>query len=233
MNYLRKIYGLTLFLSFLCTSLLRADLVIDQGYYARDGEQRPGIRVMIDNTPDDIKKAFEKFMRKNYRLKLKGTGLFTNKDELYAERVMVKKIINKNINFYVKVIEAEAGEERAKMTIFASLGYDVYIGDSNYEEEFDILVGIVNEFVADYVPEMYEDRIKDMEKKVDDLQDDTKDLEKDIKKGEKELEKLEEDIMEIKEELIMKKETLSAEKAMLIKQRAAFANAQSILARIK
>lgn len=165
MNYLRKIYSLTLFLAFFCTSLLRADLAIDQGYYTRDGEQRPGIRVMIDNKPDDVKKAFEKFMRKNYKLKLKGTGLFTNKDELYAERVIVKEIINKNINFYAEIIEAEGEEERAKMTIFASLGYDVYIGDSNYEDEFDILVGIVNEFVADYVPEMYEDRIKDMEKK--------------------------------------------------------------------
>ena len=51
----------------------------------------------------DVRDAFQDFLKKNYDVKLKGDGLFSNKDVLYAEKVKINTISDKNLDFYAKI----------------------------------------------------------------------------------------------------------------------------------
>jgi hypothetical protein len=181
-----------LFLSSLVTPLSAVD--VQKGIYEREKNSRPGIRIYLNIDVDAVKDAYEGFLRKNYDFKLKGNGLFTNKDELYAKRIMVEEIIDKQLNWYAQIIPAPRNDHKTQMTIFVSLGYDIYLNEQKYPEAFQKVYDLNIDFLEQFVPEYHEEQIEATTDQVKDLEKDTNDLEKDIRKSNKRIEKLKAEI---------------------------------------
>ena len=72
-----------------------------------DGEERPCITVRLDPDTKEIKKAWEDFVKKEYKIRLKGLGFLVKKDVLSAEKVTVKKLSDKAIDFRTRIVEEE------------------------------------------------------------------------------------------------------------------------------
>lgn len=170
---------------------------VETGTYERDDEQRPGIRVYLDVNTDDVRDAFIDYLKDQYDFKLKGNGLFADKDELYAEKVMVKEIINKRINWFTEIIESDRSDSKTRMTIFVNLGYDVYLSEEQYEQSFDKVYQIVTDFMRTYVPNYHEELISETQEVIADLKEDTNDLKEDIQKNQKDIEDLKAEIEEM------------------------------------
>ena len=96
-------------------------------------KQRDAILAEIEPAKKTVKKAWKNYLKDNYDLKLKGFGLLTNKDVLYAEDVKLNTLSDKRINFYTKFEETE---NTTKMIVFASFGYDIYFSSRGYSSEF-------------------------------------------------------------------------------------------------
>ncbi|HKK75138.1 MAG TPA: hypothetical protein VJ953_08710 [Saprospiraceae bacterium] len=205
---------------------------IEKGIYEREGTSRSGIRIYLDVPADEVKDAFDDFLKKNYGFKLKGNGLFANKDELYAEKVEAKKIVEKQFNWYTEIIPAPRGEHQTQMTIFVSLGYDIYLSEENYPESFQKVYRLSIDFLEQYIPEYHKDLIEETSDLVEDLQDDTKDLQKDIDRNTKDIEKLKKEIREMEAERKEKIATLEKQQEKLQTQKEILRKAQQDLRRI-
>lgn len=230
MQYLIKRLSLLLFLFSLTSSAFAVE--IEKGIYDRDKISRPGIRIYLDVETDEVKDAFEDFLKKNYGFRLKGNGLFANKDELYAEKVEVEEIIDKQINWYTQIIPAPRNEHKTQMTIFVSLGYDIYLNEDEYPKAYQKVYDLSVDFLEQFIPEYHEERIEEMADTVEDLEDDTSDLEKDISRNNKEIEKLKEEIREMEAEREEKLAELNRKRETLQAQKDAFRNAKRDLRRI-
>lgn len=158
----------------------------------------PCIEVVIEPNPDEVKDAWEDYMKDNYDVKMKGNGLFTNKDVLRAEQVKINIISNKELDFYTRIVK-EA--ERTKMCVFGSFGYDIPISKKEYPNEFEAMEAMTKRFLKDYLPNYYEEWIDHAQDKLADLEDDRKDMNKKMEKNIKEIEKLTQENEELKEKL--------------------------------
>ncbi|RYM34578.1 hypothetical protein ERX46_04170 [Brumimicrobium glaciale] len=177
---------------------VKAQNVVPQdGKIEHNDSERPCIFVNLDPEPKPLKKAWKDFLKDNYDFKIKGIGFLSNKDLLYKEDVIIPKISSKRMNFYTEIVEDEVGSE---MKVFASFGYDIYIDKNETPEEYRIMTRMLNEFLKSYLPDYYNDQVKDTEKKVKTLSKDVKGLNKDISKNNKKIENLTEEIEELTKE---------------------------------
>ncbi len=210
--------------------LAKAETPVQSGFYERDGEQRPGIRAVFDASPDEVKDAFEDYMKDKYDVKLKGTGLFTNKDELYAEKVIIEQIINKNINFYARIVESETTEDQTTMTLFASLGYDVYINQEDYKDGFQTMMNMATQFVSTFVPAYHEEKISATQEELEDLTEELEEYNEEMADSQEQIEDLKKKIEKLKKKADKKKEAVEEQKAILRKQEARYQAAKKSMA---
>ncbi len=222
-----------LILIFLLSTLPLYALKIETGLFQRDGQERPGIKLTMDIPVKQVKKAFQDYLKDNYDIKLKGMGLFTNKDELYAEEVVIKPMIDKNLNFYAQIIENNSDAGKTSMTIFAALGYDIYISDRNYPDDFSAMMDIAVGFANNYIPSYYEGQIKVSEEKQSDLKGSIKDLEKSIANNEKDIEKLREEITNMQQELEENRSQLTDAELQLQTRRNQLKEAKKVISNYK
>lgn len=223
---------ITLLLVLLSVSFTASAVEIEKGIYERDKTSRSGIRIYLDVPTDEVKDAFENFLKKNYGFKLRGNGLFTNKDELYAEKVKVKEVIDKQINWYTQIIPAPRNDHKSQMTIFVSLGYDIYLSEDNYPEAYQKVYEMSIEFLEQFIPEYHEELIEKTTDIVEDLEDDANDLQKDINQNNKKIEKLREEIRELEAERQEKLAELDRQREALQTQQNKYRNTQRDLRRI-
>ena len=108
-----------------------------------NGSSRPCIVVHLDPGAKSLKKAWVKFLRKEYDFKLKGAGCFSNRDLLTVKQVVVEKISTKRMDFYTQVI---MGAEYTKMSVFISFGYDVFVNEEEYPVEFEAMNEMLESF---------------------------------------------------------------------------------------
>jgi hypothetical protein len=206
---------------------------IETGEYERGDEKRPGIRVYLDASPDEVRDAYIDFLKDKYDFKLKGDGLFANKDELYAEEIMVQEIIDKKVNWYAEIIETDNSQEKTRMTIFVNLGYDVYLSEDQYGAAFAKVYAGVTDFVKMYVPEYYEELIEDAKKEIEDLEEDTSDLKNDIEKNHKDIKKLKAEIEEMEATVNENENRLEKMKTDLEREEESFKKAKKEISKIK
>lgn len=214
-NLFQKISGIFIALLFVFTA--NASTIID-GYFERDGQKRPGVRAVFDASPDEVKKAFKKFVKDNYDTRLKGIGLFSNKDELYAEKVIIPALSEKNINFYAQIIEYQKDDEQTILTTFTSLGYDVYLNEEDYPDGYQAMIDMVNDFVTQFVPNYHQEKIANTKKELEDLQDDLADYEKEVADSQEEIEELKEEIEKLQSKKEKKQKAIEEKKSLLKKQ---------------
>lgn len=178
---------------FICIALLVSlsvnaqSLVPEKSTIEHNNKMRPCLLVKLDPEPKTLKKAWIKFLKKEYDFKLKGMGWFSNKDLLHTEEVTIEKLSSKKMDFYTYVVEDENGSE---MKVFASLGYDIYLNEEEYPVEFKAMNEMIVSFLKQYLPEYYNGKIYESEKTIKSLNKEIKNLKKDIKNNENNIEKL-------------------------------------------
>ncbi len=182
-----------------------------------DGEQRPCITIRLEPETKEVKKAWEDFVKKEYKIKLRGLGFLVNKDVLSAEKVTVKALSDKAVDFRTKIVEEN---DHTLMQVFVSLGYDIYLGPDNYPMAFQDLKNRTWDFAKSYLNEYYNKQIKavseslkDLNKEQTDIRDDIADNEKEIEKLQKENEELAKELRELNEDLQNKRLELNRAEA--------------------
>lgn len=178
--------------------------------------ERPCIQVNLDPESKNLKEAWRDYLKDNYDFKLKGIGFLSNKDLLSAEAVIVNQISSKTMDFYTHIVEDDNGSE---MKVFVRLGYDIYVTNQNYPNEYAAINEIIESFIKYYLPKYYEEEINETEKRVNELTDEKNDLKKKIEEKANDIEKLRTEINEEEEELKAKRGQLEETEGKLAKRK--------------
>lgn len=150
-------------------------------------QQYPAVVVLMEPSTDKVKDAWEDYLRDKYKVKLKGKGMFSNSDVLRAEKIDFSAISSKKMDFYTKVVKEN---DLTKMSVFASLGYDIKIGQAQNPQEYYNMKGVVQSFLNDFLKGYYEGEVKNAENKVSSLEKDQVDYKKNMENNEKKIEDL-------------------------------------------
>lgn len=155
---------------------------IDTSTISFENKLRPCYEVKYDADARTVKKAWDDFFKKQYRVKIKGVGLFTDKDIVSAEDVTIGSISDKRMNLYARVIDEAGGSD---LKYFMSFGYDFFIGPENYPESFSAMKKILNDFSIEFLNEYYADRASSITKAVKKLEKEKKSKQSSIRKNNK------------------------------------------------
>jgi cell division protein FtsB len=179
----------------------------------------PCIEVFIEPHPDEVKDAWEDFIKDNYDIKMKGNGLFTDKDVLSAEQVNFNVVSNKQMDFYTRIVE---DDKHTKMCVFGSFGYDIPISKKEFPNEYEAMENITSRFLKSYLPVYYNEWINKTQERLTDLQDDQKDMHDKIEKNKKEIEELTKENEELVKELVKNKDNLKETSTNLASKKRTF-----------
>lgn len=189
----------TLLFIFISTIFLNAQsLTVENSMTDYDEKTYPAVTVTMNPSPDKVKEEFEDYMKDNYDVKMKGTGLFSNRDVLYADRVDIEKISDKTLDFRAKIIERG---DITELSVFGSFGYDLPISRERFPEEYRQLKRITVDFINEFLPDYYKDRVDETEEMLEDLVKDREKLKDDITDNEEEIEKLRKENEENRKEM--------------------------------
>jgi hypothetical protein len=158
----------------------------------------PCIKATLEPQPKAVKEAWEGFMSKNYKVNVKGSGLFTNKAVLTAEQVMVQKISDKQMDLFAEVISEN---NITTFSLFGRLGYDIPIRPESHPEEFKGMRKLTLEFLNNYLPDYYKQQLKEREKQLQELENNRKGVEKTLARNRKDIEKLEKENRDLEQQL--------------------------------
>ena len=201
MNTITRKFQLTLLFIFSIFISFGQNITPAKAYVQFDGKSRASLDVVVDAEPKALKKAWRDFLKEHYDFKLSGIGLFSNKDILTAEEVVVPSISSDAMDFYTKIVSEQDG---TRMSVFAAHGYDIYVNEEEYPKEFAKMKHMMSDFLDQYITQMYADRIEVLEKDLDDLVGEEADLKKSIQSNKEEIKSLEKEIdakkVKVKEE---------------------------------
>lgn len=152
---------------------------IDTSEISYENKLRPCFNVKYDAPSKTVKKAWDKFFKKNYSVKIKGISLLTNKDVITGTDVTIALVSDKRMDLFARVTDVAGGSE---LKYFMSFGYDFFIGPVEYPKEFEGMKKILNDFSVEFLNDYYADEASSLTKKI-------KGLEKDIKKNKKSIKK--------------------------------------------
>src|ERR1035438_2094646 len=141
---------------------------IDKTVISYENKLRPCLATIVEPNPKELKKDWVNFLNKNYSVKLQGIGIFTDDDLLQIEDVTAVAISDKRFNLYTRITKTPEG---SSMQVFASHGYDDYIGDEKYPKEFDGLYMILNKFLSEELNHYYTSKSNKMTNEIKDLDD--------------------------------------------------------------
>jgi len=187
---------ITVLLIAIVCSLTAQKVEYGEGKIMYDGEQIQTIDVILNPSVSTIKDKFSDWIDDNFDVNLDGKKLlFFNREFLTAEGVIIPQVSTKKIDLHVKVDETQKGN--TILHVFASYGYNNWITSELHSYAYDSLKGIVYDFVSDYLPEYYYERIEQSQENIEDLEEDNEDIEKDLADNKKEID----DILKKNEEL--------------------------------
>ncbi len=155
---------------------------IDTSEISFENKLRACFAVTYDAPSKTTKSAWADFLKKNYKIKVKGIGLFANKDIIDAEDVTISAISDKRSNIYARVIDMGTGSE---LKFFMSFGYDFFVGPQEYPKEFSGMKELLNDFSVDFLNDYYADEASSLTKKVNSLEKDIKSNNRSIAKNSK------------------------------------------------
>ncbi len=190
-------------------------LVINEAVCKTDDGNQTGIEAIMEPKTKTIKKAIKDWMDDNYDVKLKGLGFFSNKDVLTAEQVQIDEISKKQMDLKVQVIEEGAN---SKMCIFGSFGYDFPVSPTHYPVAYRQMRGMALDFLDDFLPQWYLNRIEELEEVVGDLGKERTKLQEDIEENRADIEELQEENEE-KAETLAKTKVDMKKAAVKLKKR--------------
>ena len=188
-------------------SLSAQTLSINRSTYEHEDKERPSVEVKVEVPPKYLKKAWKDYLKDEHDVKLKGIGFLANKDMLSAEEVVFGALSQKEMDFFTHFSEENG---TTTFNVFASLGYDIYLGGDDLQAEFNTMRSIVESFLDQTLPAYFSDRVEEAKERVTDLKDEISDAEKSLKDNRKEIEKLKKDIADL-EKLLQEKQSALTE----------------------
>ncbi len=178
--------------------------------------QRASITAILDPEPESLKKAWQDYLKDTYDVKIKGIGFLVNKDVLTAERINFEKISDKEMNLYTKVVEKDGVSE---MSVFGSLGYDIYINKEKYPEMYEEMKNVFIKFLDSYLPTYYQGQIDVINEDIESLNEDLGDLEEDISDSRSEIDKMKKEIEKMESQIEKKESELASKREKLNERR--------------
>jgi len=170
-------------------SLTAQKVEYQEGQIMYEDEKIQTIEVRLSPTVSTIKDKFSEWMNDKYDVNLDGKKLlFFNKEYMTAEGVVIPQISPRKMDLRVKVDESEKGN--TVLHVFAAYGYNNWITPEDHPYAYDSLKGIVYDFVSEYLPEYYYERIEETEENIEDLKADNNDIEKDLAKNKEDIDKI-------------------------------------------
>jgi len=164
-----KIFVLSILLGGISIGVMAQTLVIEKTVISYENKLRPCLASNVEPVSKQLKKDWVNYLNKNYGVKLNGIGMFSDDDLLKIEDVTAIAISDKRFNLYTMITKTAEG---SSMKVFASHGYDDFIGDEKYPKEFDGLNSILNKFLSEELNHFYTDKnnkltgdLKDMNNK--------------------------------------------------------------------
>ena len=167
-----------------------------------DGKAYTGVSVLLDASPDRVKDALEDWADDTYEIDFDyaGTFPFRDKDFLVAEAANAPLVSTNPVTLRAKIV----GEgEGSRMTLFSTLGNDVAIlPTGTYANEYRGLRTFADEFLEDFVPEYYRERVANVNATIDELNEDIADFRDEIADNEAKIEELRRENVELRNNII-------------------------------
>ncbi len=178
-------------------SIFAQDIRIIESTVEHNDKNRPSLSVTINPDTKAVKKKWKDFMDDKYDVDVKGIGFLTNKDVLTSEQVTLKKISEKQLDLFAKVVEVN---DKTRIDIFAAPGYDIYIDPQSSPRAFGGMRSILVEFLNYYLPEFYQEKVEDAQDDYEDLVDSRDELKDNIEDNINEIDELREEIKNLRKE---------------------------------
>jgi|GEM_PF-1059327 hypothetical protein len=174
------------------------ELIISDGTARYRNRDYPAVVVRMEPGVKEVREAWRDFLRKRYRVRLRGGGFLSNRDVLRAENANFRELANTEVDFYTEIVEES---DLTKMSVFASLGDDYNIGLGNDFNQYYNMKGIVQSFLDTYLRGYYENEVKDAQKQVSDLEKSESDKRNRITNNDKEIARLQAENVRLTEEI--------------------------------
>ncbi|MGK2862091.1 MAG: hypothetical protein ACSLE0_09175 [Chitinophagaceae bacterium] len=184
---MRKIKLLLLFAVLISYNASGQTYRIDTSEISFENKLRACLFVTYDADARTVKKAGDHFLKKNYDIRMKGVGLFSDKNLISAKDVRVAAITDKRMDLYTRLTDVADGSE---MKYFMSFGYDFFIGPQNYATEFSGMKKLLNDFSIQFLNDYYSTEASKMAGQIKRLERDIKNKDKQISKNNKKSNKL-------------------------------------------
>lgn len=152
---------------------------IDTSELSYENKLRPCLAVRYDAPSKTVKKAWDDFFKKYYKVKIRGIGFLTNKDIITGTDVTIAAVSDKRMDLYARVTDVAGGSE---LKYFMSFGYDFFIGPGNYPAEFAGMKKILNDFSMEFLTDYYGSEASRITKEI-------KGFEKEIRKNNRAIKK--------------------------------------------
>lgn len=173
-------------------------LKISDGITTYQDQTRPCIIIQIEPNPKEVKGELKDWMDDEQDVNLKGFGFWRKKDVLKAEEINLPIISPNEMDFYAEVVE---NGDITEMKIFGSFGYNIHISKESYPTEYRAMKEMSINFLSDFLPKYYQDKIEDTQELVSDLANERNDLKEDIEENTEEISELKEENSELAEKV--------------------------------
>lgn len=200
------------------------DYSMNRGQFVHDEKERPTLQVRLDPKPDPVKEAWKDFIKDEFNVKLKGIGFLSNKDLMSAEKVQMKALSDKELNFYTHVVENDG---RTEMNVFVSLGYDIYVEPKEYPDMYGTMETITRRFLSQFLPQYYQKQLSETKDRLSDLRDERSDLKDNIEDNKKDIEDLREDNEDLRAKLSEKEQAIAKAEQMVNQRQQAVKTAEN------
>jgi hypothetical protein len=161
---------LILFVAISFCNLPAQTLQVNDGHVEYENEKVSTIQIITEPNVTTLKNKFGDWMDDNYGIGLdKKKLLFFNKKFMSAKGVTIKRISSRKIDLIFKIDENNPG--KTQIDAFASFGYNNWITPENYPSEYYAFESMIFDFIRDYLPKHYENRIVETKEKLVNLKD--------------------------------------------------------------
>lgn len=162
-------------------------IVADTTQVTYESKLRPALSYKVDVDAKNLKKHWKDFLKKRHKTSYK----IEEKTFLVTKDIVVNTISDKRINLLAEVIEQESN---SIINFSGAFGYDIYIDDKIYPNEFKGLKLFAETFLLESSTLFYADQIADLSEEISKLNNKNSSLAKDnvkdnglIKAGDDEL----------------------------------------------
>ena len=166
-------------------------ILIETSEISFENKTRPSLSATIDPSTKIVLNAWKKYLQKNFAIKLSVLGMLSNNNLYKAMDVTIPQVSSKRMNIYTRILESGSGSE---IKIFASFGYDFFVGAAEFPQEFEALQKIFNNFLMEHLNQYYTGETNTAANEIKSLTSEKVGLLKVIDKNEKQIFKLTDDI---------------------------------------